>query len=129
MNENYVLKQLEWLQAVITRMASNSFLLKGWAVTLTTALLALSTKDADRTFAILAIYPTLVLWALDAYYLQLERKFRAQFEEIARPFSLGIAQQTVSRSYASAVFARATWPTYVAISMVTALIAVRTSLW
>ncbi|MEN9503463.1 MAG: hypothetical protein RI964_2748 [Pseudomonadota bacterium] len=34
------LKHLEMLQQVITRMASNSFLIKGWSITLISALLA-----------------------------------------------------------------------------------------
>jgi hypothetical protein len=34
-------KHLELIQAVISRMAGNSFLLKGWSVTLAAALLAL----------------------------------------------------------------------------------------
>ena len=37
------LKHLEMIQAVITRMAKNSFLLKGWSITLTAAIFALGT--------------------------------------------------------------------------------------
>ena len=40
------LEHLKMLQAVITRMASNSFMVKGWCITLVSALLALSAKDA-----------------------------------------------------------------------------------
>lgn len=32
--EAYTLKYLEFIEAAIARMAANSFLLKGWAVTL-----------------------------------------------------------------------------------------------
>ena len=36
------LKHLEFIQGIITRMANNSFMLKGWAVTLVAGIFALS---------------------------------------------------------------------------------------
>ncbi len=44
------LKHLELSQGVINRMAGNSFLLKGWSVTLVSALFALSAKDSNQMF-------------------------------------------------------------------------------
>ena len=41
------LKHLEMVQGVINRMASNSFMLKGWAVTLVAGIFALAGKDTD----------------------------------------------------------------------------------
>jgi hypothetical protein len=70
------LKYFDLLQGAISRMAANSFLLKGWSVTLTTAILGLAAKDAKAMIALVALVPVLVLWGLDAYYLALERKFR-----------------------------------------------------
>lgn len=46
MNEKK-LKHLEFLQNVITRMNSNSFMIKGWAITLVSALFVLAAKDAN----------------------------------------------------------------------------------
>ena len=65
-------------------MASNSFALKGWSVTVSAALLGLAVKDAETSFAVLAIYPALSFWALDAYYLRQERLFRRLFAAVAR---------------------------------------------
>lgn len=76
------IKHLEIIQGVITRMAGNSFLIKGWSVTIATALFALAAKDANARFAILALFPTLVLWGLDAYYLRQERIFRKLYDNI-----------------------------------------------
>ncbi|HEX5753741.1 MAG TPA: hypothetical protein VFZ09_46565 [Archangium sp.] len=70
------LKRVELLQNIITRMAQNSFTIKGWAVTVLTALLAFSNKDSDRWFAVYALYPAVAFWGLDAYYLMQERLFR-----------------------------------------------------
>jgi hypothetical protein len=91
-------KHLEFIQAAISRMASNSFLLKGWTVTLTAGLFALAAKDAKPAFAVIALLPALAFWGLDAYYLRCERLFRALYDElrigsssaatIVEPFSL-----------------------------------------
>ena len=61
------LKHLEMIQAVVNRMANNSFLLKGWSVTLVSALLALAAANSDRRFVFVAVLPLLMFWLLDAY--------------------------------------------------------------
>jgi hypothetical protein len=70
------LKHLEFLQAAISRMAANSFVIKGWSVALGTAVLGFSVKESNWAMALLAIVPAGSFWALDAYYLALERLFR-----------------------------------------------------
>ncbi len=67
---------LEFIQNNIGRMAGNSFVLKGWTVTLTAGLLALTAKDYNPVFALVALFPGLVFWGLDAFYLEQERLFR-----------------------------------------------------
>jgi hypothetical protein len=74
---------LGFIQAVISRMGSNSFLLKGWSVTLVAAIFALSAKDADQRFVMLAYFPILVFWILDAFFLHQEKLFRKLYEEVA----------------------------------------------
>lgn len=73
------LEHLKMLQAVITRMASNSFMVKGWCVTLVSALIALSAKDA-RYMVFVAFLPVLMFWWLDAFFLRQERLFRKLFD-------------------------------------------------
>jgi len=75
-------KHLEIIQSVITRMATNSFLLKGWRVTLTAALFALAAKDSNLKFVLVALLPVLSFWGLDAYYLRQERLFRKLYDEL-----------------------------------------------
>src|SRR5271165_3776496 len=75
------LKYLEFLQAAITRMGSNSFLVKGWSVTLGTAVLGFSVKESNWAMALIAVFPAGVFWALDAYYLALEKLFRDLWEK------------------------------------------------
>lgn len=76
------MKHLEMIQGVINRMASNSFLLKGWAVTLVAGIFALSSKDADKLYFLIAYIPILVFWGLDAYYLLQERLYRKLYDKI-----------------------------------------------
>lgn len=77
-----VVKHLEIIQGVIGRMANNSFLLKGWAITIVAALFALAARDTNPSFALLALFPALAFWGLDAYYLRQERLYRRLYEAI-----------------------------------------------
>jgi hypothetical protein len=76
------LKHLELCQNVISRMAGNSFLLKGWSVTLTAGLFALAANNANRHFAWIAVMPVTVFWVLDSFYLRQERLFRALYDDV-----------------------------------------------
>lgn len=80
-NENK-LKHLEMIQGIINRMASNSFALKGWAVTLVAGIFALASKDTDKTYFLIAYVPIVVFWFLDSYYLMQERLFRSLYGKV-----------------------------------------------
>ena len=75
------IKHLEMIQGIINRMANNSFLLKGWSVILVSALFALTAKDSNKTFILLAYFPALAFWILDGYFLQQERLFRKLYDK------------------------------------------------
>jgi len=94
------LKHLELIQAVINRMAFNSFSLKGWSVILVSALFALAASDPDTPFFYLAYFPNIAFWVLDAYFLQQERLFRKLYDAVrvlpeeAIDFSMNTAPYT-----------------------------------
>lgn len=68
------LKHLEFIQQAITRMASNSFMLKGWTVTLVVGLFAFANiKEMDSKFILLAFIPAIFFWILDGYFIQQEK--------------------------------------------------------
>lgn len=73
--EEQKIKHLEMIQGIITRMNQNSFMLKGWMITIVSALLAIYADKGNIGYLIVSIFPILVFWFLDAYYLQQERKF------------------------------------------------------
>lgn len=76
------LKHLEMIQNIISRMANNSFLIRGWSITIIAALFALASKDAEPFFISLAYFPALAFWSLDGYYLYQEKLFRALYDEV-----------------------------------------------
>ena len=76
------LKHLEFIQGIITRMANNSFMLKGWAVTLVAGIFALSSKDSDQLYSIISIIPVIAFWGLDSYYLLQERLYRSLYNKV-----------------------------------------------
>ncbi len=71
--KEYMLKEVDVIQDIIKRMAFNSFLIKGWAVTLVVVTLLLK---GTRHQIWLAFVPLLVFWFLDAYFLWQERMYR-----------------------------------------------------
>lgn len=77
------LKHLEFIQNVITRMNSNSFQIKGWTVTIVSALLAIYASSKNNYFILACLFPTTIFWFLDTYYLCQERKFRGLYNDVA----------------------------------------------
>ena len=73
---------LQMIQGVINRMAGNSFLLKGWSVTLIAALFALAAAATKVWFVYLAYFPAIAFWVLDGYFLHQERLFRGLYDHV-----------------------------------------------
>lgn len=84
------MQHLQMIQDVITRMASNSFMLKGWAVTLIAGIFALASKDTNKLYFIIVYIPVIAFWALDSYYLLQERLYRALYDKIRQTAETGI---------------------------------------
>lgn len=78
------LKHLDLVQGVINRMASNSFMLKAWAVTLVAGIFALADKDTDKLYFLVAYVPVIVFWGLDAYYLLQERLYCSLYDKVRK---------------------------------------------
>jgi len=76
------MKHLDFLQLVITRMNANSFLLKGWAVTLVVALFALDISKTSVNFIKISFLPAILFWILDGYFLYQERLFRELYDNV-----------------------------------------------
>ena len=79
-------KHLEIILEVISRMAHNSFQLKGWTITLLAGLFIISTLSQLKLILLVIAIPTIAFWGLDSYYLRQERLFRVLFEEARRSY-------------------------------------------
>jgi hypothetical protein len=75
-------KHLEFIQAAVTRMASNLFYLKGWTVTLIAGVFVLSAKDSNPNYFAIAYLGAILFWVLDGYFLGQERSFRALYDHV-----------------------------------------------
>ena len=76
------IKHLEFVQNVITRMNANSFQLKGWMITIVSALLALYASSEKVLYVFIAIAPVLIFWFLDASYLKQEKQYQLLYKDI-----------------------------------------------
>ena len=78
--ENQKVTYLQMIQNIISRMAENSFKIKGWGIGVMLAIFSFAGTQGDKRCILFTIIPLVVLWGLDAYYLQLERKYRLFYD-------------------------------------------------
>ena len=88
MDKETLHKEIDLIQGVINRMANNSFLLKGWTITLIVAVLAF-TRDTlvanDVTYlSMVLLIPLFVFWYLDAFFLHKERCYIALYNWVIK---------------------------------------------
>lgn len=129
------IKQLEMLQAVINRMASNSFVFKGWSVTIIAGLSAFATSDSSKKLLLVAFLATLLLWAVDAYYLSLERQYRLLYEKRAKQkpkeisLSMKLPEYSKLKSWLKALFAPVLLGFYGAASVLIVVTVILIKVW
>lgn len=72
----------EFVHSIINRMNTNSFQIKGMMATILAAFLAIYAANEKIIFILIPIPIICLFWFFDAYYLQLERKFRGIYNDI-----------------------------------------------
>lgn len=122
------LKHLEFIQNVITRMNSNSFFIKGWTITLVSALFALAAKDSNLKFVMVSYIAIPVFWILDGFFIAVERRYRDLYSEVAAKvesdvdFKMDTSKFKIGdRTWGSGIFSKTLIPFY-GISVATTLI-------
>ncbi len=122
---NQKIRHLELIQGVINRLAGNSFRIKGWAVILVSALLALFIPESRPDLAWIGFVPVLVFWGLDGYFLWQERLFRDLYnqvrtlQEVRVDFSMDTS--ACHRSWWSATLSITLWPFYGSLALAVAI--------
>jgi hypothetical protein len=126
------------IQGVIARLGTDGFAVKGWAITITGALLGFAVSGHKSGLAILATAPVLAFWGLDTYFLRAERLFRALYNAVRlgseqEPFFMAATSHNFIKllgrkprvaSWLWAAFAPTVWGLYVPLLVVSALVAV-----
>ncbi len=97
-NSPSVQAHLSILQSIIQRMATNSSSCKAWCITIVSAILVIVADKGKPNYAFIALLPTILFLALDAYYLALEKAFRDTYKEFVQKVHSGTA--TASDLYA-----------------------------
>jgi hypothetical protein len=91
-------------------MATNSFLFKGWAITIAAGLSAFAAVDTKWGVLAIALVSTLMFWALDGYYLWLERRFIALYTKVAAQDEHSIDfSMTIDKSHAASRWFKTCW--------------------
>ena len=113
------MKHLEFIQNVITRMNSNSFLIKGWAITLVSALFALSANGSNILYVLISYIVIPVFWVLDGFYISIERQYRDLYNNVAQKteeeidFSMDASiYNRGNRTWWNGIFSKTLWPFY-----------------
>ncbi len=131
MNEN-LFKSIDLLQACITRMAQNSFIVKGWTITLTGIILALAPETFDiRLLCIICSMLIISFLILDTFYLQKERIFRYKYKQLIKnpdkkEFFFILDTKSVPKSekklkFFYTMFSLSVWPIYVPLLLTTTI--------
>jgi hypothetical protein len=82
--KDYVQKELDQVQSIISRMATNSFQCKGWAIGIVTIVLAIN-KDTillSGIQSLILLLPIFVFWYLDGFFLYTEQRYRDLFNDV-----------------------------------------------
>ncbi len=83
-NKEQIVKHLEMIQGVINRLGHDSFLIKGWSITILAAGIIFSARSGiGNEYIVLSfLIPVVGFWVLDVYFLWQERLFRKGYDEI-----------------------------------------------
>ena len=75
-------EHLTMIQGAISRMSSNSFLTRGWAVTIFAGLYTLYATNGNDLLLVVIAGIVCIFWLMDSYYLGLERAYRDLFDTV-----------------------------------------------
>ena len=105
-----VIKHMEMIQGIVNRLAFNSFLIKGWSITiLAAALLFIANVGASPWVVLCFAIPVLVFWGLDGYFLWQERLFRKLYNRVRKKSDTDFAMaldESGFRDWIDTVFSR-----------------------
>ncbi len=81
------IKYMEMIQVIITRMNTNSFQIKNFMMLILSACLVAFINAKNGWILVSFIPVVIIIWIIDSYYLQQERKFRGLYNELVENFN------------------------------------------
>lgn len=95
--EDKVLKHLEFIQNTINRMSTNSFIIKGWAITLIGVIISFTEIEGIYLFynstynfpieMVILLLVIVLFWSFNAYFLQQERRYISIYTKTIEQFN------------------------------------------
>lgn len=73
-------KEIDLIQSCISRMANNSFLVKGWLISLLAIIFTIKGNDMNNYLIFPLLSLILAFWFLDAFFLRAERLYRKLYK-------------------------------------------------
>lgn len=120
--KDVLFKEIDLLQACITRMANNSFEIKKWTVGLIAVLSGLIKANSSlKEYVCLFLLIVIVFWGLDAYFLYIERRYRKKYNSVIwcrthdnmeKVFNLNPVGEKDFKDYIQAFFSKTLIPFY-----------------
>ena len=78
-------KEIDLIQACISRMAQNSFMIKGWFVSIYAVVLALLPEKVNMLLLCIAlVVVNVIFWHLDGFFLRTEKIYRKIYDWILK---------------------------------------------
>ena len=98
-DKEQVIKHLEMIQGVVNRLGHDSFLIKGWSMTILAAGIIFIARSQIQSACIVLtfIIPVIGFWILDGYFLWQERSFRKVYDEVRKQEATDFAMDAKKR--------------------------------
>ncbi len=79
-NKEILNKEIDLIQGCINRMAQNSFIIKGWLISLIAVVLALLPEKFNvKILCTVGLLITICFWYLDGFFLKVEKLYRWKY--------------------------------------------------
>lgn len=115
-------KHLDYIHNTINRMSNNSFIIKGWTISVISIIFIFSDDEKNGDFLLISSVAVVIFWYLNGFFLQQERKFRALYDKVRElsendvDFSMSTDEFKKGKYHLiSGIFGKTIWPLYVAI--------------
>lgn len=121
-HDGNLIKHMEMIQAVVARLANEAALIRGWALTVSSAFFAFAAQSYSWRVAAVGLLPVIAFWGLNAYYLRAERQYRCLYNrvrkgELIEPFLMDASNEEVA-SWWKTCRSLTLWPFYGVIVLV-----------